>query len=272
MTTLNNAAATHRVDGSGPPLVFVPGVGPDSNVAFGHLVGEFTGDGRSVIRVDYADTGDEPLTIEALAEQIAGEIAAATEEPVDLVGFSLGSCVVATVAATRPELVRSLVVAAGWVDPSDEYLRTMMAAWRRVGEFDVDAFGRLGAITAFSPAFLNQLGRDAVEGIATNTEPSPLMSAQLDLILRMDIGAYLEKIDVPTLVLGGSQDRTIPVANARAVHDAVAGSEYAELDTGHVMQLEKPAEFTRALRDFLPTPDAKSAASSRPGTGVRPIG
>lgn len=252
MTSSTNANASHQIDGDGPPLVLVPGAGPDSNVAYGHLVEEFEEDGRTVIRVDYADTGSEPLSIEALAEQVAGEIDKATEGPVDLVGFSLGSCVVATIAATRPELVRSLVVAAGWVQPGDQYLRNMMTVWRQVGELDQDAFGRLSAITAFSPAFLNQLGHDAVEGVVTNTKSSPLMLAQIDLILHMDISAYLPRINVPTLVLGSTQDRTIPVANAQAMHEAIPGSEYAELDTGHVMQLERADEFTKLLKDFLP--------------------
>ncbi len=77
--------------------------------------------------------------MESLTAQLDAVIGDAGTGPVDLVGFSLDAPVAAAFAATRPELVRSLVLVAGWAGPGDEYLRNLMTVWRRIAD-DADAF------------------------------------------------------------------------------------------------------------------------------------
>ncbi|WP_323808973.1 alpha/beta fold hydrolase [Kitasatospora acidiphila] len=62
----------------------------------------------------------------------------------------------------------------------------------------------------------------------------------------------LPKITAPTLVIGCAQDATIPVAHSRALHAAIAGSSYTELDTGHVASFERPEEFVALVDGFTP--------------------
>ncbi|MFD0348327.1 alpha/beta fold hydrolase [Kitasatospora aburaviensis] len=59
------------------------------------------------------------------------------------------------------------------------------------------------------------------------------------------------RVQAPTLVIGCGQDATIPVENTRRLHAAIAGSEYAEFDTGHVVVFEQAEAFTSTVRDFL---------------------
>ncbi len=42
-----------------------------------------------------------------------------------------------------------------------------------------------------------------------------------------------------------------PAAAMTNMHERVAGSGYVELDAAHVSNIERPAEFNRALGDFL---------------------
>ena len=145
MPTVSVGTATvhYLVDGSGPGLVLVHGTAFGAEGIWGHLVDYFSGD-HTVIRPNFAgsdettdDGGD--LTIEALAEQVAAAAEAATDGRVDLVGFSLGAVVAAAVAALRPDLVRRLVLVAGWIGPNDEYLRNLMTVWRRIAD-DTETF------------------------------------------------------------------------------------------------------------------------------------
>ncbi|MEV4170564.1 hypothetical protein [Nonomuraea sp. NPDC049709] len=55
------------------------------------------------------------------------------------------------------------------------------------------------------------------------------------------LGDLLPKITAPTLVIGNPRDYLVPVERARAL----PGGEYAELDSGHVVVHERPAELWR---------------------------
>ncbi|TWE15313.1 hypothetical protein FB465_0203 [Kitasatospora atroaurantiaca] len=108
-------------------------------------------------------------------------------EPVDLVGFSLGSVVAAGVAATRPELVRSLVLVAPWPH-RDEYMRNLFTVWRRLGDFgNAEAFGRFAAVTGFSGPFLDALGTGGVDQLAANMSLTQGILRHLEPDLRVDI-------------------------------------------------------------------------------------
>lgn len=248
-----NARVHYSIDGSGPGLILVHGTGAGAEFTFGHLKDRFT-DRYTLIMPDLsgsaqAEDDGGPLTVEQLAQQVAATIEHAGDEPVDVVGFSLGSLVSAVLAATRPELVKRLVLAAGWSVP-DEYIQDMMTVWLRLAS-DPDAFGRYATMTAFSPSFLNQLGRDQIEQIVPGMQPTPATLRQIELNLRADIRPYLPRVQAETLVIGCTRDGTIPVENARQLHAALPGSTYAEFDTGHAAVVEQADEFVTSIREFL---------------------
>lgn len=65
---------------------------------------------------------------------------------------------------------------------------------------------------------------------------------------------YLERladIDLPSLFIAGTHDLGAPAAAMRDMHARVKNSRYVELDAAHVSNIERPAEFTAALVDFL---------------------
>ncbi|MFJ1706761.1 alpha/beta fold hydrolase [Kitasatospora sp. NPDC088346] len=248
------AQVSYRTEGSGPGLVLIHGTGFGAEGTWGHLVEHFK-DRRTVILPDFSGCGETTddggeLTVEILAEQIIAVIEEAGDGPVDIAGFSLGSVVGAAVAATRPDLVRRLVLTAGWTHPGDEYLRNMMSAWRAMAG-NAEAFGRFGTLTAFSPGFLNILGKETIENIVAGNQATEGALRHIDLNLRLDIRDLLPKIEAPALVIGCTQDITVPVALTRDLHAQLPGSTYAELDSGHVAVLEKSAELVKLVQDFI---------------------
>ncbi|MFI9327732.1 alpha/beta fold hydrolase [Kitasatospora sp. NPDC052868] len=252
--TVGTARIPYRVVGQGPAtLVLVHGTGPGSGM-WDHLLDRFT-DRYTVLLPELSgsesaeDDGAE-LTVETLAAQVNAVIEDAGRGPVDLVGFSLGAVVATATAARRPEQVRRLVAAAGWVNADDEYLRNMMTVWLAIAD-DEAAFGRYATLTAFSRGFLNGIGREAVESNAAFMRPAPGTLRHIALNLSLDISALLPRVQAQTLVIGCAQDATIPVENARLLHAGIRGSEYAEFDTGHVVVFEQAEAFSRKVRDFL---------------------
>jgi len=62
----------------------------------------------------------------------------------------------------------------------------------------------------------------------------------------------LRNLSLPTLIVWGERDEVIPVAQARALHEWVKGSQLVILSGAHhPCYLDRPDEFHTALLDFL---------------------
>ena len=63
--------------------------------------------------------------------------------------------------------------------------------------------------------------------------------------------ARLKSIRVPTLLLWGKHDSTVPILLGRTLEKALPEAQLIELDAGHVPNQETPDEVLRLSRDFL---------------------
>ncbi|MFJ7215779.1 alpha/beta fold hydrolase [Amycolatopsis sp. NPDC098790] len=69
---------------------------------------------------------------------------------------------------------------------------------------------------------------------------------------RPDYTPALRHIDVPTLVVVGSEDEFTPVADAELIHREIPGSTLVVVEgAGHLPNLERETEFNDALDTFL---------------------
>jgi pimeloyl-ACP methyl ester carboxylesterase len=65
------------------------------------------------------------------------------------------------------------------------------------------------------------------------------------------LGKYLHRIDVPTLLVWGEQDRVVPIAQSREWQRLVRGSQLRAFNpAGHLVLHERP-EAVKAVREFL---------------------
>jgi 3-oxoadipate enol-lactonase len=68
-----------------------------------------------------------------------------------------------------------------------------------------------------------------------------------------DYNTAAASVTRPVLVVAGSKDGVTPAA-MKDMNARLKGSRYVELDgAGHISNLDRPAEFTRAVREFLGT-------------------
>jgi pimeloyl-ACP methyl ester carboxylesterase len=82
--------------------------------------------------------------------------------------------------------------------------------------------------------------------------PEATYRAALAALLSFDRRAALPAIAVPTLVITGDEDRTATPEVARRMAARIPGAEVQVLPaTGHLLMLEQPDAFDRALLDFL---------------------
>ena len=254
--TADGAAVHYTTRGTGPALVLVAGTGLTAEVTYGHLVPAFT-DRRTAVLHDSAGSGatTEPageLTVEILANQIAAVAEAAGDGPVDLVGYSLGAVVAAAVAATHTHLVRRLVLVAGWPSSDDSRLALLNDVWQGLERLDHDLFNKFLQLNVFSTAFLSSIGHDGLTQLLAGAPPiTEGMRRHMALDRVADVRELLPKITAPTLVVGLTHDQVIPIEHARALHAAIEGSRFAEIESGHGVVFERPDELVTVIREFL---------------------
>ncbi|MGP4029265.1 alpha/beta fold hydrolase [Actinomadura sp. 3N407] len=245
----------YEIDGEGPGLVLVHGAGGDAAKVFGGAVPHFA-DSRTVIRPNLSGSGQTtddggPLSIERLAGQVVAAAKSAADGPVDLLGFSMGACVAAAVAATNPELVHRLILMGGTTHTTDPRDRFNFAFWQDLLTADFALFERFALLQGFSPAMLDTFGHDGLAA-SLGAEWPPGLRRQVALATGLDIRDLLPMIQAPTLVIGFGGDQMLPIKNARELHEAIPGSDFVEIpDWGHMDFLVRPDLIVPQVHRFL---------------------
>jgi len=191
---IDGARVAFRVDGVGPGLVLVHGTGGNSDTNWSELVGELS-ESRTVVRPDYSgsgDTGDggHPLSAKTLAGQVVAAAKEAGATPFDIVGFSLGAAVSTYIAAEYPDLVRSVVLLAGFTSSTDPRQTMQFELWRDLITLDRHAMARFILLTGLSSEFLSKLGPDAIAEAAAQITANNNwdgMARQVELDLTIDL-------------------------------------------------------------------------------------
>jgi len=83
-------------------------------------------------------------------------------------------------------------------------------------------------------------------------DPEGVAAALEAMRERSDYGGRLSWITHPALVIGAEQDRAIPLEHSRHLAEGLPDAELVAIaDAGHMVNLEQPEAFNRALLDFL---------------------
>jgi pimeloyl-ACP methyl ester carboxylesterase len=91
-----------------------------------------------------------------------------------------------------------------------------------------------------------------VREIIVSNQPYGIASALRGMALRPDSTDLLPSINVPTLLLVGSEDGLTSPEEMRGLQQGIAGSRLVEIPgAGHLPNFENAEEFTAALREFV---------------------
>jgi pimeloyl-ACP methyl ester carboxylesterase len=239
-----------------PVMVFIHGAEQDHSCWnlqsrwFAHhgyavLVPDLPGHGRS---------DSEPLSsIEALADWIVALLDAIGAARATLVGHSMGSLVALEASLRQPNRLEKIVLI-GCAVPMPVSDPLLEAA--RHNEVKAAAM-----INNFSYSASGQIGGSAVPGLWLLGVNERLMARQKPGVFGVDLAACnaylrglesLAVIELPVLLIAGSQDRMAAPRASTAIAAAIPGARLETISgSGHALMAEKPDAVLDSLRDFL---------------------
>jgi len=198
---VNGLELYYEIYGSGEPLILLHG-GLGSTEMFTAILPALAKT-RRVIAADLQAHGrtpdiDRPLSMEALADDIAGLVGALRIGPADLLGYSLGGGVALQAAVRHPECVRRLVL--------------ISTPCKRNGWFPEV----LAAMSQMGPAAADMLKPSPIYQIYARTAPNPqdwpALLGKLGDLMRKDYDWSKEvgSIRSPTLLTFADADAVRP--------------------------------------------------------------
>jgi len=245
------------VTGDGPPVLFVHGF-PLDRTLWRPLMATLTGwrriapDLRGMGLSDAPETG---YTIAAYADDLVALLDALHVDRAIVCGLSMGGYIAFDLLRRHSNRIQGLILAntrAGADDAEGRARRdAMIARVRRdgTGFLKEDMVPKLLAATSVQtmPDVVRQ-----VSAMVTGSPPDGIAGALAAMRDRPDSIDLLPQIAVPTLVVAGSDDQLIPLAESRAMASAIPHAHFAVIPAaGHLAPLEQPVNMSRVVREFL---------------------
>ena len=191
-------------------------------------------------------------SIRDMAADQAEAMRALGMERAAVMGVSQGGMIAQYLAADRPELVEKLVLAVTAPNANDT-VRACVDRW--IGFAEQGDHRALMADTAektYSGAYLRRYRR-LVPLVSAFTKPASYARflANARAILGFDALDALPRIQCPTLIVGGAEDKTVGADAAPALHEMIAGSAlYVYPGLGHGLY-EEAKDFNPRVCRFL---------------------
>jgi pimeloyl-ACP methyl ester carboxylesterase len=244
--------------GEGPPLLLVHGLG-GAAWNFSELAPRLHG--RRLIIPDLPGHGaSSPLPAPTLTG-FADVLAEILEEPVDVVGHSMGGVVALRLAERHPSLVRRLVLAAtAGISSSTRMAELTIAligivqpgriAGRGVGRVARSRLLRTFVFGGFEVANPDLLTERAVHGFLRGpTMHTDALGAGLALV-RDDPRLDLDRVRCPVLILWGARDKQVPLEDGFEYTRRLGAPLRVIADCGHLLIGERPDVCARAVLEF----------------------
>jgi len=245
--------------GSGRPLVLLHAFPLNRRMwepQFAALAKDFR-----LIAPDYPGMGESPLSptpysLESLADSIMALLKSMDiSEKVSLLGLSMGGYLAFEVARKYPGRLNALILAATHPAPDSEQGRQARQETAEMARKE----GLEPLADRMLPRLLGKTTRDThpelvgkVRAQIISNSKEGVAQASLAMAERRDSIPLLPQIQIPTLLLSGTEDPIIPGMPPEAVQQQIPVSAWTVIErSGHLLNLEQPGQFNRHVGEFL---------------------
>lgn len=240
-----------------PTLVFIHGH-PFNRTMWAQQIAHFQQDYRLILP-DLRGYGESGVTIpRVLLDEMALDIIHLLDElnveKAVFIGLSMGGQIVLDLWRLVLHRFAALVI----VD-SDARAETPESAAHRIGT--AEEILRVGMVQHTKETIHKYIAKSSMDNpkvydplyrMMSETNPAGAAAAHKGRALRRDHKAILKNINVPALVVVGTEDFFTPVPVAKLMSDNIPGAQLVVIEgAGHLPNMESPEEFNRQLEGFL---------------------
>ena len=265
---LSHGRTRYLEAGAGPPVLLLHGAGFTTNAdawltTLPALASQFRVLAPDFLNWGLGDPFDRELGFAYLADFVREFQDALGIERSHVVGHSMGGWVASLLAYESPQRIDKLVLVASggmatrnlasmteFTPPSEAEIRKLARERARAAGLDEDAL---------ADEYARQLTRPEV--IAAYAKVMRHMTDPLHRP-RYSMARRLPHVKLPTLIVWGARDQVNDLSMGEATQALIEGSRLVVLDCGHGVPAEQPAEFQRAVLEFLAGQPVASAARS----------
>jgi pimeloyl-ACP methyl ester carboxylesterase len=243
----------------GEPLLLIQGLSANHLHWGEEFLGELDGDFESITYdhrgMGHSERVTDPFTIADLADDAAGVLDVLELESAHVMGISMGGMVAQELTLRHPDRLRTLTLGCTYAGGEGSQL-TDPAVIQHLG----DLFAQGETEEALRAGFEYNVSRDfasdpahfeLVKGIASDLPASlDMLLLQVQAVAGHDTSRRLADITTPTLVIHGTDDQMLSVANGRMIAERIPGARLEAFEgVGHAFWWERPQETARLLRE-----------------------
>lgn len=257
---VNDTEIYYEIHGSGKPLAFLNGIFMSTS-SFSSFLPLFSKN-YQVLLHDFRGQWNsgkegEKYSLELHADDFYKLLKELDIDRIDIVGVSYGGEVALKFTTFYPEMVNSLIIISS-VSEVDDELKTKIERWiEGVKSKNSEIFINSWLQDVYSSQFLEKYEiflRNKLEESLLNFDYNAsikLMEAFLELFTN-PLTPYLNKIEVPTLVVASEFDTLKPVKFSKIINQNIKNSELIIIgNSGHAIPVEKKNEFETVIFGFL---------------------
>ena len=253
LTLADGARLRFRVDGIGPDVMLVTGLG--GAAAFWEPVIARLQDKFRVISADArgiagSTRGTAKVDIDRLSVDCFAILDDLGSQRAAIVGHSTGGVIAQTMGLMQPGRVSGLGLSGTWAK-ADRYMHALFRSRLAVLRHLPREYGAGTVFIGYPAGWLKDnwpTHDNAVKGYPATKEAQDVIAERIAALLAFDRTAEIGRLAMPVLVNGAEDDQIVPAYLQRELAAAIPGSQLHMLPSGnHFHPLTRTAEFTAAL-------------------------
>ncbi|MFX0059388.1 MAG: alpha/beta fold hydrolase [Candidatus Hodarchaeota archaeon] len=261
----NDININYKILGSGDPFILIHGLSSSLNSWPPYSIRQFSKyfniilfDNRGAGRTDAPDGNYDA---KMMADDTIGLMDALNIKKTYLLGFSMGGCIAQEIVLNYPNRVTKLILSSSWCGPShgivtpipkDNPFPKMLPFMK---EEKYEEVARILTNSLFPEGYKTK-NPDIIEKVVKNYmayPPTPKgFEGQSAYVKKFETYDKLSKIRIPTLILHGTEDKILPVQNAKIMAEEIPNADLILFEnTGHGLIIQELKLWTKKVIDFL---------------------
>jgi pimeloyl-ACP methyl ester carboxylesterase len=262
---VNNIHIYYKILGEGNPFILIRGLSSSLDSWPPYSIDQFSKKFKTILfdnrGAGRTDVPDGKYSAKMMADDTIGLIDALNIKKTHLLGYSMGGCIAQEIAINYPNKVSKLILTSTWSGPShgivtpnpEENPFPEMLPLMKEGNYE--GMARL-LVSSLFPEDYKEENPHIIEKVVKNYTthpPSPKgFEGQRAYVETFDTYDRLPEIKIPTLILHGTEDKIVPVENAKMLAERIPSAElFLFENTGHGMIIQENTLWTKKIIEFL---------------------